>query len=170
MCQTILSMLAVAVMQSPAPPPQFPTPPPPQFPAAPVAKSELAYPVRSDLLEKAKAISKTDFTRFTADELKSLFAPMNNVNTFEPLVYITRLHALEYDKAVPAVTARTFRSGDYHAGHDCPNPGCDGHQTTVGNDAGPEHEHTCPKCGTTWRHMDPVSSGRTLKVVRRFRR
>lgn len=61
-----------------------------------------------------------------------------------------------------------FVNGSYHSGHDCPNPNCDGEQTTIGDDTGPNHTHTCAKCGTTWHHVDAVSSGPNLKVVRRF--
>lgn len=72
-------------------------------------------------------------------------------------------------KAAPAVAVTTFQkfvSGSYHAGHDCPN--CGTEQTRIGNDAGPNHDHTCPKCGTSWYHMDAVSTGTTLKVMRRL--
>lgn len=69
-------------------------------------------------------------------------------------------------KAAPAVAARTFPSGSYHAGHDCPN--CGTEQTRIANDDGPSHTHVCPRCGTSWNHVDAVSTGTPLKVVRRL--
>lgn len=53
--------------------------------------------------------------------------------------------------AVVKAKAATFRSGDWHDGHDC--PGCGGQQLRVA--AGSVfgiHVHACAKCGTTWRH------------------
>lgn len=55
--------------------------------------------------------------------------------------------------AAPVVAARTFRNGDYHAGHQCPTCG----RTVKGNivsgihDVYP-HYHRCPYDGTAWHH------------------
>lgn len=71
--------------------------------------------------------------------------------------------------AAPVVAAsRTFQSGGYHAGHNCPN--CGQAQTKISNDNGPSHEHTCsnPECRTVWTHDDAVSAWKGLKM--RFRR
>lgn len=47
--------------------------------------------------------------------------------------------------------AATFRSGNEHAGHDCPT--CGREQLRVGGWVGNgQHYHSCRSCGTTWRH------------------
>lgn len=70
-------------------------------------------------------------------------------------------------RAAPAVAvAPTFQRGSYHAGHDCPN--CGREQTRISNDDGPSHTHVCPACEISWHHVDAVSAGPTLKIVRRL--
>jgi predicted RNA-binding Zn-ribbon protein involved in translation (DUF1610 family) len=69
-------------------------------------------------------------------------------------------------RAAPVVAAKTFRSGDYHAGHDCPN--CHRIQTDIADDRGPGHTHVCSHCGTAWHHDDGVrtmSSGASLRRI-----
>lgn len=46
-----------------------------------------------------------------------------------------------------------FRSGDYHAGHQCPNPSCRASQYVIaGWLPGGQHRHVCAVCRTAWRH------------------
>lgn len=54
-------------------------------------------------------------------------------------------------QAAPAVAARTFPSGSYHAGHDCPS--CGRSQYVISGGAkGRTHTHTCRYDGTVWYH------------------
>lgn len=61
-------------------------------------------------------------------------------------------------RAASGVAApQTFRTGAYHAGHDC--PAC-GHQSPArtgtwivrGHNSDGTHTHSCPNCGASWRH------------------
>ncbi len=50
------------------------------------------------------------------------------------------------------VAAKTFRSGDYHAGHNCPNCGREQKKVSSGIPNVPGHTHACPACRLTWTH------------------
>lgn len=54
--------------------------------------------------------------------------------------------------AAPAVAARTFLNGSYHAGHDCPNCGYERQRTPITGYVGRQHRHDCQNCPTWWVH------------------
>lgn len=54
---------------------------------------------------------------------------------------------------------KTFRNGEYNSDHRCPNPECryespprQGTWIVRGTNSDGTHNHSCPQCGTTWRH------------------
>ena len=48
-------------------------------------------------------VHRAQVWRMTADERRRLFSPMNASGTFEPLVFATRLHGIEYDRQLLSV-------------------------------------------------------------------
>lgn len=72
-----------------------------------------------------------------------------------PIVVVNRcppvLTVVNKTPGVVRAKAATFRSGSYHADHDCPT--CGREQLRVGGWIGNgQHYHSCRSCGTTWRH------------------
>lgn len=53
--------------------------------------------------------------------------------------------------AAVEVAAKTFRTGSYHAGHQCPS--CNRSQFIIsGWNPDGTHSHICSSCGEKWRH------------------
>lgn len=53
--------------------------------------------------------------------------------------------------AAVEVAAKTFRTGSYHSGHQCPNCGTSQYVIASGVKGG-NHTHICPSCRTAWNH------------------
>ncbi len=62
------------------------------------------------------------------------------------------VNAIPTPAVVVPAKASGFQSGDYHAGHTCPNCGTQQWRVASGTANVSGHTHTCPSCGVSWWH------------------
>lgn len=78
-------------------------------------------------------------------------APVNHEAEALAAIAIAKAKRDRTHNAAVEVAAPTFRSGSYHAGHQCPNCGTSQYVIASGIKGG-LHTHVCPACHTSWQH------------------